>query len=476
MSLIMRPWDERCPRFVCITAISLLALVLAGDLTRVFLGWRHAQGWEYEWIARAWADGKGYSYPGDRRWLFNPANPDERTDPNGYYATAWEEPVPVFLLGTFFRLLGDYGRLAMTLANALFFAATLVVVYHLGRRITGPWLGLVSAALLVMIPTVHSLVKVYLGGSVLAGLLVSVCALLLLWFMEHASLRRSLLLGGVIGLAMLAHAPTIAFLPVAVIVALASQGPLTWRAWRIAGVIVGAALFVVSPWAVRNYATFGELVLVKNGAGLMTYIGNRALAETIEPSLVDHDAPFKPPWKSEHLLDSVRRTDVSQNLRDLQVYSENTVRALAPDRYAEFNEAQRDKALMADALGFILRHPLTILQLAAVKALKFLFPTRLDWLHLIPVGFVCLLAVLGLAMSLKDRRVTALGLMALAYAAVYVVTFPLFYRYRYPIEPVLATLGGIAVIWLAQLGGQFREHLFGAPEADAPEVRAGPGR
>jgi 4-amino-4-deoxy-L-arabinose transferase-like glycosyltransferase len=475
MSLIMRPWDERCPRFVCITAISLLALVLAGDLTRVFLGWRHAQGWEYEWIARAWADGKGYSYPGDRRWLFNPANPDERTDPNGYYATAWEEPVPVFLLGTFFRLLGDYGRLAMTLANALFFAATLVVVYHLGRRITGPWLGLVSAALLVMIPTVHSLVKVYLGGSVLAGLLVSVCALLLLWFMEHASLRRSLLLGGVIGLAMLAHAPTIAFLPVAVIVALASQGPLTWRAWRIAGVIVGAALFVVSPWAVRNYATFGELVLVKNGAGLMTYIGNRALAETIEPSLVDHDAPFKPPWKSEHLLDAVRRTDVTQNMVDLLDYSENTVRALAPDRYAESNEAQRDKRFMAAALDFMVRHPLTTLQLAAVKAARFLYPSDLGWFARFPATLLGLLAVLGVASNLRDRRVTALGLMAVAYAGVYVVTFPFFYRYRYPIEPVLAVLGGLAVIVLAQLVWQLRARLFRAPASDAPQLRAGPG-
>jgi hypothetical protein len=110
--------------------------------------------------------------------------------------------------------------------------------------------------------------------------------------------------GGVIGFAALTHAPAIAFLPVALIVALLARGPLTARAWASAGVIVGAALLVLSPWVARNYATFGELVLVKNGAGFMTYLGNRALADTFELSLVDHDAPFKPPWRSENLLDA----------------------------------------------------------------------------------------------------------------------------------------------------------------------------
>jgi hypothetical protein len=44
--------------------------------------------------------------------------------------------------------------------------------------------------------------------------------------------------------------------------------------------------------------------------------------------------------------------------------------------------------------------------------------------------------------------VAALGVTALAYGGVYVVTFALYYQYRYPIEPVLTTLGGRAVIWL----------------------------
>jgi 4-amino-4-deoxy-L-arabinose transferase-like glycosyltransferase len=454
---------------------AFLALVLAGDLARVLTGWTDSQGWEYEWIARAWAGGHGYSFPGDARWLFDPGNPDDRTDPGAYYATAWEEPVPVVLLGTFFRLFGDHGRLAMTLTNALFFAATLAVVYHLGRRIRGPWLGFVSAALLAMIPTAHSLIKVYLGGSVLGGLVVSICALLLLWFQDRASVRRGLLLGAALGVAALSHAATIVFIPVAALVALLSQRPLTWRTWPCAGAIVGTALLVIAPWAARNYATFDEFVPVRNGAGFVTYLGNRAIAEIFEPSLVSDRSPFKPPRASGNLLQAVRWADQTQNMIDIQDYAENTVRATAPEGYANSNEAQRDKVFMADALGFMLRHPVKTLQLAAGKAVKFLFPTEFSWLQLIPVGCVSVLALIGLATGLKDRRVMALGLMASAYGAVYVVTFPFFYRYRYPIEPVLAVLGGIAVIWLVQLGWQLRERLSRAPQADTPQDRAGPG-
>jgi 4-amino-4-deoxy-L-arabinose transferase-like glycosyltransferase len=471
------PQHERCPGFVWASAVVLLALMLAGDLARAYEAWPQAQGWEYEWIAHAWADGKGYSFPGDdRRWLFDPSNPDDGTDPGSYYGTAWEEPVPVVLLGTFFRLFGDYGRLAMTLANALFFAATIVVVYHVGRRILGVWLGLTSAALLALIPSIHSLIKTYLGGSVLAGLLVSGCALLLLRFMERASVRRGLLLGAALGLAALTQAATVVFIPVAALASLLSQWSLNWRAWRSAGVVVGAALLVISPWAARNYATFGELVLVKNGAGLITYIGNRALAETVEPSLVDDDAPFKPPWTARSILDAMRLIEDYDHHFDLIMYAQKTVRATAADQYGELNEAQRDKLLRREALDFMWQHPLTTLKLAAIKVVKFLGPSPSAWLHLIPAVLTGLLAVIGVASSLKDSRVMALGLMALAYAGVYAVTFPFHYRYRYPIEPVLALLAGVGVIQLVGLGQRFRQRLIRASDSDPSRVRVGPSR
>jgi hypothetical protein len=439
------------PRVPAILGIALLALVIAADLARVYQGWTYAEGWEYEHIARAWAGGNGYSFKGDERWLFDPSDPNDRTDPGSYYATAWEEPIPTLLLGTFFWLFGEYGRLAMTIANALFFAGTLVVVYLLGRAIQGTWLGFISAALLALVPTAHSLVKVYLGGCVLGGLLVSICALLLLRFLKCISVRRGLLLGAVLGLAALTQAATIVFVPVATILGLLRAGPLTWRAWGSAGAILGGALLVISPWAIRNYSTFGELVPVRNGAGLIAYFSNRAFAETFEPSLIPNDAPFTPPWTARNILHAVQLIDEKENRRAIEAYSQATVRASAPSKYAEFNEAERDKALMSQALAFMLRHPLVTLQLSAVKAVRFLYQRELQWRHFMPTVVIGLLAVLGAAMGLKQPRVRAIGLMALGYVAVYAMTYPLYYRYRYPIEPLFAILGGVAAASVMQL-------------------------
>jgi hypothetical protein len=198
-------------------------------------------------------------------------------------------------------------------------------------------------------------------------------------------------------------------------------------------------------------------------------IGDRKSAVQ-RPSRIPAGLPAvgkRPPWITENLLDAVRLIDIAQNRRDLEAYARNTTRATAPNEYANFNEAQRDKALMAGALDFMLRHhPLLTLQLMAAKAVRFLYRPELGWRQRIPVGIVGLLAIFGLISSLKDRRVAPLGLMALAYAGVYVVSYPFYYRYRYPIEPVLVTLAGIAVIRLVQLGGPLRARLSRAPLAD----------
>jgi 4-amino-4-deoxy-L-arabinose transferase-like glycosyltransferase len=463
----MQRWHARFARFAPIAGITLLAFVVTASLTRdIVLHWTYANGSEVEKVAHAWADGKGVAAPGKVRWLFDPTNPDDRTDSGGYYTTAWEEPVPIVVLGTFFWLFGDYGRLAMVITNALCFLATMGMVYYLARRCAGPGLGLASAALLALVPLTHHGARIYFGGSVLllsgamlAGLAVSICALLLLRLLERPSVRRALLLGGAIGFTALTLSTAIIFLPVAALLVLLTTGPLSWRGWRTTGAIVGGILLVISPWALRNYAVFGEFVPLRNGGGFVAYVGNRALAETLEPSLVPDHASLTPPWTASNLLDAVRRMDVFHDRHPLELYSVRAVRANAPDEYAKLNEAQRDRLFMRAALLFMWQHPLMTLELAVVKAVRFLYLLGRYWPNHAAAGLVGLLPVLGAALSLKDPRLRALGLMALAYAAVYAGAYPFFYRYRYPIEPVLAILGGVAIIWLVRSASWLRGYV-----------------
>ncbi len=117
--------------------------------------------------------------------------------------------------------------------------------------------------------------------------------------------------------------------------------------------------------------------------------------------------------------------------------------------------------------------PLVTLQLAAVKAARFLYLLGRYWPNHAAAVVVALLPVLRAAVSLKDPRFRALALMALAYAAVYVGAYPFFYRYRYPIEPVLAILGGVAIVSMAPSALEFAmpgpspsSKRAGAPDAN----------
>jgi hypothetical protein len=125
-------------------------------------------------------------------------------------------------------------------------------------------------------------------------------------------------------------------------------------------------------------------------------------------------------------------------------------RVNAPDEYARLNEAQRDRVFMRATLLFMWQHPLMTLELAAAKAARFLYLLGRYWPNHAAAAVVAVLPVLGAGLSLRDPRLRALALMALAYVAAYAGTYPFFYRYRYPIEPVLAILGGVAIVWLVR--------------------------
>jgi hypothetical protein len=60
--------------------------------------------------------------------------------------------------------------------------------------------------------------------------------------------------------------------------------------------MVVAAALVIAPWTIRNYRTFGEFVLVRNGDGQLTYISAVAAAEPFMPGVAKSVLPA--PWRS----------------------------------------------------------------------------------------------------------------------------------------------------------------------------------
>jgi mannosyltransferase len=158
--------------------------------------------------------------------------------------THWElnqSPYYVVLLG--WHHLGD-GETFLRLPSAAFAVATVPVVYAIGRRLSGPWVGALAAAVVA----VHAQVIQWgqqVRGYSLALLLDTVAALLLLRAVERPTTGRAVAFGVVAAAAGYSH-----FAALLVVGALGASlllfRPVPWRLVRVAG---GTAAVLLGPLA-----------------------------------------------------------------------------------------------------------------------------------------------------------------------------------------------------------------------------------
>lgn len=427
------PSSGRWPR-VLLSALLVVALIFDAVLLRE---WRQTRGHEPVWIAQGLASGEGFSFDAGHRWLFPPPTKDAESR----HPTAWIEPVYPLLLAACFLLSGEYARLAILALQVISVLATCVVIFRLAIRLQGAWAGVTAAGLLLLLPGTHLVATREIAAAALAGLLVSLCALLLVRAMEQPTLRRALTLGTAIGLATLTVAPALVAAPVAVVLLVTHRGRDRRRPRVAALAVLIATGVVLAPWVARNLAVFGEFVPVRTGGGVMLHMGNPALARLFTPSLRGGGEP-PPPLAS--AADAVALT--SQGLVEY-LYANQLARMAddGPPGYAGFNEAQRDRVFGRRALRFMLAHPGITLELAFHRAVGYFLGF---WK---PAGALFLLALIGIVVSLRDRRALALWLLVLAFAVPYVLTMPLFYRYRHPVEPLVALLAACTLASGARL-------------------------
>jgi hypothetical protein len=265
---------------------------------------------------------------------------------------------------------------------------------------------------------------------------------------------------------MLTHAGTTLFAPVVAVVVLLSTNSQKSQVWRTALAVLFSAAVVISPWTLRNYFTFHQLVPVRNGLGINAYMGNCALIKTFRSDLVDDKITIKPPWTANGAFDAFRLVHITDNRRQLRYYALKIVEATAPEGYTDFNEAERDKVFLQQTEAFMLANPIPVVRLFFIKTISYFF-TKFRYRRLPLTGVVAVLGVVGLLMSFKDCRVRVLGLLALAYSAPYLVTINYWYRYRYPTEPLIAVLAGIGLVRSADLFSRWRSR-----QADSSENRA----
>ncbi|MEW5976946.1 MAG: hypothetical protein AB1898_14170 [Acidobacteriota bacterium] len=196
------------------------------------------------------------------------------------------------------------------------------------------------------------------------------------------------------------------------------------KGFMASGLIV---VFLVGPWTLRNYRSFGTFVLVNTNAGFAFYWGNHPI----------HGRQFMallPP--------------------DRGSYSE-----LIPEQFRSLNEAEMDRALLKEALHNIAKDPVRYFLLSLSRASEYFkfWPSEQssrasNLARVASFGILLPLMLLGLCTCAgwirkpqhpgQRSQIILLLLFISAYSVIHLLTWTLI-RYRLPVDVVLILFAGL---------------------------------
>ncbi len=336
----------------------------------------------------------------------------------------WQPPGVVYALAALLRLFGD-SLLWVRVAQAAVGSATVGLTFLLARRALPPWSALAAAALVAL----HG-PSLYATSELLPEVWIALVNALALWALlrtaeQQVQPRRWAWAGGAGALLGLSAVFKPVILPFAGLALLWLLRPAGRRLPLAVAFLVGL-LLPLAPPALHNARTGAPSALVSTNGGLNLFLGNNErYRETLTTRPGRH-------W---------------QELVDLE-----------PARAGATTPAQKSRHFLGKALTFAAQHPLKAAGLLLRKLYLFfngwelardtdlyaarerspvlaalVFDTGLP----LPSGLLMPLAVLGLALTWRDKRLRLLLFFALAQAAVTALFF-VASRYRVPSFPAFA--------------------------------------
>jgi 4-amino-4-deoxy-L-arabinose transferase-like glycosyltransferase len=208
----------------------------------------------YHLLANNLADGHGYIRPFDFKIL-------HVSRPTAEYPPLFPAllSVPAYL--------GAKSVDAQRLFLCFVGAGTVALIGFLGRRVGGPIVGLVAAAIAAVYPMLF-LGEAVLMAECLFAFLVTAMLLLAYRAADAPTPLRFAAIGLVIGLSALTRAEALLFAIVLVIpLALGIRSLATKRRILLAGVAAAVAVLTVLPWTIRNAARLHAFVPISNNIG-----------------------------------------------------------------------------------------------------------------------------------------------------------------------------------------------------------------
>jgi 4-amino-4-deoxy-L-arabinose transferase-like glycosyltransferase len=193
--------------------------------------------------------------------------------PTFHDSSDWSPGAPLLYAAAFYATGGPREGTAR-IVEALLGVAAILVVFLLGERLGGCWVGLMAAfAVAVYPPFIHSTGELMSEPPAILTLPAAVLAFL--WAGEQERLRAWLLPGLLFGLTAMFR-PEYLFVAAAFVVLAAIHVGMA-RGWKPglagAGLLLAALLLPIVPWTIRNVDVLGRVVPISTGSGKALYVG-----------------------------------------------------------------------------------------------------------------------------------------------------------------------------------------------------------
>jgi len=335
--------------------------------------------------------------------------------------TAMTPPLYIFFLT---GLYGLFGNPAMVrLMQAALGAASCVLLYTIGRRMSDPATGLIAALLLSLSPLAVYITGLHLTENLFLPLLL-LLLLLSLSEMDRPTAATAVGLGSLIGLIALTRAAFVAFLPFVLIWTISLWGIRNPLAYRIFGLVAIATTLILTPWTVRNYIVLGAILPVQSSAGAMFWAGNNPSAEG------GWSLPSRSTWPAGGAPD------------------------YGWDGWRGLSVAEDNRRFVQTAIAWIRAHPRDYLGLLARKLARLYGFTRAEDTRALQVPPAIVLfhvsflttAAAGVLLKIREWRRCFLLLALILFTNLTALLFSGGTRYTIPMIPSLAFFAGVALV------------------------------
>ena len=403
----------------------LWLIVLLALLLRIGFAWQYTQKYSHRAL-------------GVQPFLFESGNIAYSLASGGGFAspfrvetgpTAWLAPIYPALLAVIMRIAGANTFASFVAAvgvNILCVTLVCVPLFFAASEIAGEKTAYVATLLWAVFPNAILIPVEAMWEASLSALQVAWIVWATLWLRKNPSLGRWLLYGLLWGATLLTNPAVGVVLPVLVVWVVWRESDRTQRTRQRRGGLAFVATVMVccTPWTVRNYFVFHDLVPLKSDLGLQLWLGNNPAAQPI--------------WRGQG-------HPVNDSLERERYISVGETAYMGDKRRAALDFMTSNPGREAVLIGrrFVSLWcggtPYPLRDFMNVDSLQFRFVLIFNVL-------VALGAIAGM-IRLMHARSPHLWLLA-----AFPILFPLIYyvtlvapRYRFPIDPVLMMLTAVAV-------------------------------